>query len=130
MRKRSIKLMIMLAALTAAGIIYFIFAEHGHSLPCVFYELTGFYCPGCGSTRFARRLLNFDIPGAFKSNPAVFLTAPLLSAVIIRRIYYYIRYGYTPKSKWLEILCYIFAALLVLFGVVRNLPGFEFLTPQ
>ena len=39
--------------------------------PCVFHEMTGFYCPGCGSTRSARFLIRGDLGRSFIYNPIV-----------------------------------------------------------
>ena len=36
---------------------------------CPWHRLTGFACPGCGTTRAALRLLSLDLPGSFAMNP-------------------------------------------------------------
>lgn len=96
---------------------------------CVFQRITKLACPGCGITHFLVRLLHFDIPGAVQENVAVagliLLWGPLL----------FIRVIWHPK--WLQkngrferILAYICVVLLLLFGILRNLPGMEFLLPS
>lgn len=96
---------------------------------CVFQRITKLACPGCGITHFLVRLLHFDIPGAVQENVAVagliLLWGPLL----------FIRVIWHPK--WLQkngrferILACICVVLLLLFGILRNLPGMEFLLPS
>ena len=96
---------------------------------CVFQRITKLACPGCGITHFLVRLLHFDIPGAVQENVAVagliLLWGPLL----------FIRVIWHPK--WLQkngrferILACISVVLLLLFGILRNLPGMEFLLPS
>ena len=130
MLKRTFKVFIVLAALSAAGIIYYLFASHGHSLPCIFYELTGFYCPGCGATRMCRKLMQLDFYGAFRANQVSVFAVPFLGAVFARRIYLYIRYGKPKKKKWMDIGAVIAIIALLIFGVLRNIPYFDFLRPM
>ena len=96
---------------------------------CLFQRITKLACPGCGITHFLVRLLHFDIPGAVQVNVAVagliLLWGPLL----------FIRVIWHPK--WLQkngrferILACICVVLLLLFGILRNLPGMEFLLPS
>lgn len=96
---------------------------------CLFQRITKLACPGCGITHFLVRLLHFDIPGAVQENVAVagliLLWGPLL----------FIRVIWHPK--WLQkngrferILAYICVLLLLAFGILRNLPGMEFLLPS
>lgn len=96
---------------------------------CLFQRITKLACPGCGITHFLVRLLHFDIPGAVQENVAVagliLLWGPLL----------FIRVIWHPK--WLQkngrferILAYICVVLLLALGILRNLPGMEFLLPS
>lgn len=96
---------------------------------CPFQRITKLACPGCGITHFLVRLLHFDIPGAVQENVAVagliLLWGPLL---FIRAVWH---------PKWLQkngrferILAYICVILLLAFGILRNLPGMEFLLPS
>ena len=50
-------------------IYYFINKYTGIYIPCVFHEITGYKCPGCGITRLFFHLINFQIKEAFFDNP-------------------------------------------------------------
>ena len=94
---------------------------------CVFHDLTGWYCPGCGITRALHALVHFDLARALAMNAFLVLSLPLLAAMTIQ--------GFTQRP-WLPagIKRVLFdgrwwIAALVVYGVVRNLPGFEWLAP-
>jgi hypothetical protein len=99
---------------------------------CPLYRLTGLNCPGCGMTRGFHALFHGDILGALHFN----LFTP----------FYFLLFAYLGVSMFLLAargrglplkiarpgLAYGFVALLLVFGVVRNLPyyPFTFLAPQ
>src|SRR5262245_4469510 len=51
---------------------------------CVFHQLTGFHCPGCGATRALHALLHGDWLQAIAWNPWFVLSLPLLGWFGIR----------------------------------------------
>lgn len=61
-----------------------IFSE-GHPL-CLFRNITGHECPGCGMTRALASLAYLDPVGAWHYNRAVVVVAPLLAWLWIRWI--------------------------------------------
>lgn len=97
---------------------------------CLFYELTGLYCPGCGSGRAIASLLRGELRAAFSYNPlAVLLGAP--SFVVFT--HEYLRYVfpglalrpvYVSRGATMALLIVITA-----FWVLRNIPAFSFLAP-
>ena len=106
---------------------YFLNQRYYFSIPCLFHEITGLYCPGCGITRLLFSLLQLDFLNAFKSNPLIFVLIVLYIGYLLLKIVLKI-----TKNKEITIPNYVYYILLViviLFGVVRNIPGFEFLTP-
>lgn len=129
MHKRLKKVLIMLAAISAAGFIYFLLLRLGIALPCIFYKITGLYCPGCGATRLCINLIHLDFYKAFRSNQATFLMLPLLAAILGRRIYCYIKYGKSKNEKWMTVSAVIALVILIIFGILRNLPPFDFFRP-
>lgn len=100
---------------------------HGKiAIACVFYEVTGLYCPGCGITRAILSLVEGDIYQAFRYNPIIFVDIPV---IIITSI---IDFIYKDNKKVKKITNIIYIMLLVitlLFGVLRNIPYFSFLAP-
>ncbi|AJS60643.1 hypothetical protein UB51_21745 [Paenibacillus sp. IHBB 10380] len=90
-------------------------------VPCVFHELTGFYCPGCGITRVTLSLLGLDFVQAFRYNPLVFIILPL-----------YAMYFVTKKKQMRVLSNGIMTVMLIVtlaFGLLRNIPIFDWLAP-
>jgi len=119
----------MLATIIVASFIYYILSCHGISLPCVFFEITGLYCPGCGATRMCKNLLRLDIYKAFRSNQVSFFIIPMLAVIFARQLYCYIKYGKTKNERWITVVCTIAIVALLIFGIIRNIPYFYFLRP-
>lgn len=95
----------------------------GEGLPCMFYKITGLYCPGCGITRLIISLFHFDLYQAFRFNPLIFI---LLCCGIIYIFLCLI------KQKIINIPNYVYITLLItfiIFGIMRNIPLFSFLLP-
>ncbi|MBR4995752.1 MAG: DUF2752 domain-containing protein [Alistipes sp.] len=58
----------------------------GEHTVCLFHNITGHNCWGCGMTRALYSLLHFDFSGAWDYNRAVVIVAPLLIWVWIKWI--------------------------------------------
>jgi hypothetical protein len=122
----------VLLGVTALGVgaVVFFFNPSTHRFypVCLFHELTGWNCPGCGMTRALYALLHGNLMAALKDN-ALFVALLALAAVWGARLA--VRkarkqpaaWKIPPKILWLAL------ALAILFAVVRNLPGFERLSP-
>lgn len=111
------------------GTAYFILVETtSFGIPCVFNKVTGLACPGCGITRMIIDASHLDFAGAARRNLAIAVLAPMW--III----YAVRFIFKPAclgndGKVYNILLWASAVGLVLFGIVRNIPGMEFLLP-
>ena len=46
---------------------------------CVFHEITGLQCMGCGAQRMIHALLHGDVGGAFRANAFLVLALPFLA---------------------------------------------------
>ena len=107
----------------AVGTTYLFIFEPGKSgfFPaCPFRLLTGFTCPGCGSTRGLHRLLHGDVIGAFEFNPLMVLSLPFLLYALVR----YTTAAVTgrPLHRYRLDAKYIWALFVVImcFWVFRN----------
>ena len=102
----------------------------GDEIKCLFYELTGLYCAGCGSGRAIRALLRGDFAAAFSYNCMLFLLGIPCIAVLI---YEYVRIvfpGLQLKPASVSREAAVFATMLIAaFWILRNLPALSFLAP-
>ena len=76
-----------------------------------------------------RRLMHLDFQGAFRSNQVSVFVLPFIAAIFGRRIYLYIRYDEPKTEKWVIVGSMIAIIALLIFGVLRNIPYFDFLRP-
>ena len=102
----------------------------GLSVPCPSHTLFGVNCTGCGATRMVVAFTKGDIYQAFRYNPALFIFFPFLAVYLGFEVFAYIN-GTANKLngkfvKWVGIISII---LLILFGILRNIPMFSFLAP-
>jgi hypothetical protein len=115
-------------AVLAAGIgLLLVFDPNAADSPlpqCVFRVLTGLYCPGCGMTRALHALLHADAATAWAMNPMMVMTLALLPAMAWHQL------GMQPAlpATFSRVLMNgkAWIALLVAFGVLRNLPWAAF----
>jgi len=121
MKQRAFKVIRNALIILVIGALYAVFVNlTGHSVHCIFRRITGFLCPGCGTTGMCLSLLRFDFKTAFLYNRAVFCMLPFLAFVIGRLIYLYIRYD-RRQDKATNIMCYVMIGVLVVWGVIRNI---------
>ena len=119
-----------LGALSAASVGYLL--THDPHVPgryptCILLELTGLACPACGGTRAAYDLAHGDVAQAFTHNALVPLAVLATVLVVAYRVISR-RRGRTlaPMPMWVPM---VIGLVVVAFGVLRNLPGLEFLGP-
>jgi len=100
---------------------YYINKYTGFYIPCIFREITGLKCPGCGITHMIFDMLNFRFVEAFYENPLVFIYFPFIVAYYFYMTYLYI---YNKKDNFLtKISNYAWVVLIVItiiYGIVRN----------
>lgn len=99
-------------------------------LPCYFRDLTGLYCPGCGSGRAVAATLRGDFLQAFRWNPMLYLLGIPSMAVLIHeyiRVVFDVR-GLKPVTVPDRVTGGVTVALIA-FWILRNIPWFSFLAP-
>ena len=89
--------------------------------PCPLHRVTGFYCPGCGSTRAIHSLLRGDLAGALSKNPLMVVAIPFVVLLYARPAW-----GRGRAVPWIAL------AILLGYGILRNVNAFPFilLTPH
>ena len=92
-------------------------------IPCIFYKLTNLHCSGCGITRAIISLLKLDFYQAFRYNSLVIILLPFL---LIYNIYIWIFNG---KKKLPQCVWVVLLIIVILYGILRNIPLFNFLAP-
>ena len=99
----------------------------------IFYlalALTGTYCPACGGLRAVNDLTHGDIAAAASSNLLFVASLPFLAVWWLRSVLHGWRDGGRPVGdRAAYVATAVGLTLVVVFWVVRNLPGAEWLTP-
>ena len=114
----------------AAGLGYAAWVQAtGQGVPCPVHALTGLYCPGCGITRCLSALLQGNWQAALRSNAAIVALAPFFVWLGWAASRSYLTGGSVRLTKRQNAAVYAAIAVLVAFGIVRNLPAFWFLRP-
>lgn len=113
----------------AAGVAGYVAAVDpnlpGHYPTCPFLALTGYYCPGCGTLRMLHALAHGHVAQAAGLNPLALAMLPPLGWLWVR----WAR-GRPVTSRILRpSLAIAFAAVIVIYWVVRNLPFGHALAP-
>lgn len=91
-------------------------------IPCWFYQITGYQCPGCGVTRMVYALAHLRLREAWAANPYFLCMLPLLILYFFYRSRRYIIGSGDHYSKTEKVLLWLALAGAVIFGIVRNLP--------
>lgn len=115
--------LIILVAVILGLVYYFLSPSESEIFPtCIFKNVTGLDCPGCGGQRAFHELLHFNFANAFRHNPLLVAAIPM---IIIGTLYYNSPF----KKLFPKINRFIFgqwgilASILTIlvFFIVRNL---------
>lgn len=93
-------------------------------IPCVFYQLTGWLCPGCGLGRSVRCMIAGEWRQAFEYNVLLMPCIIPGSLLLLYTAWQYIKD--TPYQQYLIIRILersglIIAGILILYGILRNI---------
>ena len=133
MHSYSIKILIIaLIGLAFGGFLYFYYSfnptQHSFFIPCPFKYTTGYDCPGCGSQRAIHQLLHLNIGAAFRLNPLLVLSLPLLIIGLGIKVWNYLfETTYRMKLFYSNVFVYGFFLTTILFWVFRNIPYYPFI---
>jgi hypothetical protein len=116
------------AVMVAATVFFFDPATHRLFPGCTFHRVTGLNCPGCGATRSLHALLHGDFPTALRDNALYDVTIIFFIArggwFLANHFCGRVNGAFFPAKFFWPLL-----AAAVIFGVLRNLPAFAFLSP-
>jgi hypothetical protein len=97
---------------------------------CYFHALTGLHCPGCGATRAVYALLHGHLTEALHQNVLAVCALPFIGVAASKALWRWThRLPPPPRNvngRWSLRLTLLLAPLVVLFGIVRNLPWHPF----
>ena len=130
--KKRIAIVSAAALIAAAALVYLYFTGEGEGagIPCMFHQITGFYCSGCGASRALRSILHFDFYQALRYNAIFTICLPLFAVYFTSLSASYIRFGKDRVSEKISMkIIYIFVAIALVYGILRNIPAFSFLAP-
>ena len=131
MKRPFLKRLILGAAAPALLVLGLIWFLRGGHLLCPIYELTGLYCPGCGSGRAAQALLRGDLRACLGHNllalPLGLLCGGVLGWEYLRVVFPGLG---LKKARLPDRFGGAVLALLLIFTLLRNLPAFAFLAPS
>lgn len=115
----------------SAGVLFLCEPTHYGFYPqCFFHHSTGLLCPGCGSLRAMHQLLHGHVARAFRDNALLITALPFLGWYGLQKWLLRTKPPVIAR-KWPMWLLWMGVGVVVVFGVVRNLPfaGVEWLRP-
>jgi hypothetical protein len=114
------------AAAAGAAVLFFFDPARCAIYPvCPWHALTGWDCPGCGTLRAMHQLSHGHWAAAWRLNPLAVALLPAGLWLGLRELAWQ-----TCGKKWPGLVTRPFfgwalLALVIVFGIVRNLPGFR-----
>ncbi len=97
-----------------SGLIIGGFLILGNDKLCLFHNITGFPCPGCGMTRAFLRFLSGNMKGALYYHPLFWSIPFLFSAVFLSKYSLFLQ-----KLKQNDLFWIIIAAIFLLVYLIR-----------
>ena len=120
-KKRLRETLIKYGVIFGIALAYLIFVLiTGMGIPCLINITTGFKCVGCGISRMLISLVKLDFASAFKYNPFLFITGPVIIAYLIVGEVKYIIHGNRKLGKW-EIILWVELVLALVYMILRNI---------
>ena len=121
-RLRAVPVRVTGAALAAAAVLWFVDPATRRVPLCPLHEITGLWCPFCGCTRAAHALIHAQPAAALQYNALFVAALPLLALG-------WWRFRSAESRPAPRPVVWVAIALVLAFGVLRNLPPFRWLAP-
>lgn len=130
MNKRLLVIIGSAASILILGIIgIVIYTKLGTGFPCLFHEVTGKYCAGCGMTRAVISLSNLEFYQALRYNLFVFIALPFLVIYFLVESYYWVLNRQNRLDAVFHVVAVVILVGLIAYGILRNIPVFSWLAP-
>ncbi|MBQ9833761.1 MAG: DUF2752 domain-containing protein [Bacilli bacterium] len=127
MRNNTFKIILyVIIFLVGSYTYYFLYENFSFSIDCLFHKITGYYCPGCGITRMIFSIIKLEFYQAFRYNPLVFIM--LIFFVFCQVINIILKRNY-KKITFKKEYALLLLVVVILFGIMRNIPLFDYLKP-
>ena len=96
--------------------------------PCLFYEITGLYCAGCGTGRSLLALFSGHFVKAFRYQPLMIISLPFVAYYCLKvYLSFVLGRDVLPvpriRSTWVGMTILI---VILAYWILRNLPFFPF----
>ncbi len=130
MFNRRVSVVVLWLAMAVGAVCLYVL-EPGKSrlLPvCPFRALTGFTCPGCGSTRGMHQLLHGNFLAAFEFNPLLLLALPFLLYALFSYSHRVMNGQPAQPNALAPKDIYTIFGVILFFWVFRNTPLYPFVS--
>lgn len=87
---------------------------------CGFYQLTGYYCPGCGGTRAVVALLHLHILQSLRCHPLVLYTAVILGAFWIGKTLEIVIGRQRRRMRLKPVYLYLALGVVLIQWIIKN----------
>lgn len=128
-QRMALPAVVAVGALGACVVLHFADPNDEGTYPaCPFLAVTGLYCPGCGSMRTLRALSHADLPTALARNPLAVVAYVWVAGIFLA----WTRRRWSNKHRsylappW---VLWTVLGVILAFWVLRNIPGWDFLSP-
>ena len=124
MKKRIERVVRVATLFVCAGLLYALVVKIFHiGIPCVFHEITGLRCPGCGMTHAMMALLHRDFTAFLQAN--IFAPVIIIFFIIsfLSTSVRYIKKGVYRLSAVNTFVEVSFLVLFIVWGIIRNFIG-------
>jgi hypothetical protein len=122
----------MALLLTSTGVIFLLFfyfnpSQNAFFIPCPVKYTTGYYCPGCGSQRALHQLTHLHVYNAFRLNPLLILSLPILIFSLGVTVWNWIfNTSYRVKLFYNNLFIYFYFGIVLLYWIARNISFYPF----
>jgi hypothetical protein len=93
---------------------------------CLFHDLTGLNCPGCGTLRALHQLSRGHLKTALHYNPLTIIALPFLGWYFLSELLKSVRGKGLPRVFKSPVWGWIVAGIVIAFWILRNIPVYPF----